>query len=107
MTKEKIIKYLFLFFLFIFFVMLFALKNGYYETSASKMKSLTEEQIKLFEQDLKEGKDIDLKDYATYTKVDYSTKLSNNIYKVSLNIEKYLDKAIKYVFKSLSKTIND
>lgn len=107
MTKEKICKYIFFLFIFFFFAMLFALKNGYYETNTTKAKNLTEEQIKLFEQDLKEGKDIDIKDYVVAARVDYSTKLSNSLYKASLNIEKYMDKAIKFIFKRVSKAIND
>ena len=38
---------------------------------------------------------------------DYSNNLSNNIYKVSLKLENVFDSAIKIVFNSVGKMVND
>lgn len=106
MTKEKIVKYIFLLFLFFFLVLLFAEANGYYESNTTKAKNLTEEQIKNFEKDIASGKNIDISDY-TVTRTNYSTKLSNTIYKKSLSLEKSVDKVIKYLFKKAADAVNE
>lgn len=106
MSKEKIVKMFFFILLFGFLVLLFAESNGYYQTKATKTKILTEEQIKQFEEDIKEGKDIDLSSYITEEK-SYTSKLSNNIYKISLKLEKGIDKTIKSIFKAVNNAIED
>lgn len=105
MTK-RIIKLIFLCFLFFFLMPLFANKAGFYETKLNRAKTLTEEQIKAFEEDIKNGKEINVKDYIINQK-NYTNKLSNDIYKVSLRLEKGIDKTIKLIFKYVNNTLED
>ena len=86
---------------------LFSESQGYYKSKNEKAKALTDEQIEQFEKDVKEGKKIDINDYVLYRNTDYSTDISNDIYKISLVIENFFDKAIKLVFNNVSKTVND
>ena len=81
-------------------------KAGFYETKLNRAKTLTEEQIKAFEEDIKNGKEINVKDYIINQK-NYTNKLSNDIYKVSLRLEKGIDKTIKLIFKYVNNTLED
>lgn len=92
---------------FIFLILIFAESNGYYQTKTTKAKILTEEQIKQFEKDIKEGKNLDLTDYVIDANKDYTSFLSNNIYKISLKLEKGIDVTVKYIFKQVNDTIVD
>lgn len=107
MSKEKIIKFLFICVLVLFFGLLFAQSSGYYKIKTTRVKELTEEQIKAFEKDISDGKDVDIKDYLEYDNIDYSNKLSSGIYKVSLKLEKVVDSTIKYIFNSAEKLVVD
>ena len=104
--KNKIIKGIFFILLLSFIVLLILEETGYYKTRTSKVKTLTEEQIKVFEEDIKAGKEIDINDYVI-NRVDYSNELSNNIYKISLKLEKGLDTIIKFIFKKVNEMVED
>lgn len=94
--------------LFIIFIALFiSQSNGYYEYNAYKKVALTNEQIKEFESDLKAGKKIDIKDYIENTKKEYGNTISDTGLTVSLQIEKYIKKAITSSFGVLSDLVNE
>lgn len=107
MNMKKIFKMFLILVLFAFSVLLVALETGYYDAGVSKKKSLTEEQIKKFEEDVRNGKEVDVTNYLIEESVDYSNGLSNKIYKTSLKLEKAFDKTIKTLFKGISKTVSD
>jgi len=107
MNKEKILNVIFLGFIFFFFLLLFAKNNGYYETRNTKNSELTKQQIMQFEEDIKNGKEIDIKNYSPAKEIDYSSSLSNGIYKISLKLENAIDQGIKLLFNKASKAIND
>ena len=105
-----IIKVLKLFFiiLFIAFVVAYAIgESGYYEYKLSNKKTLTEEQIEQFEQDVKEGKDIDINEYLVDNTVDYTNSLSRTTYKVSTKLNNVLKKGIETIFKFANKLVED
>jgi len=104
--KTKLIKGIFFLFLLSFIVLLILEETGYYKTRTSRVKTLTEEQIKTFEQDIKAGKEIDINDYVI-NRVDYSNNLSNNIYKISLKLEKGLDFVVKFIFKKVNDMVEE
>jgi hypothetical protein len=104
---NNIIKITLIGFLILFSSLLLAENFGYYKTKEEKVKILTDEQIKKFEEDVKNKKNIDIKEYVNYESEDYSNNLSNNIYKVSLKLENVFDSAIKIVFNSVGKMVND
>ena len=107
MSKEKILKFLSICVLVLFIGLLFAESSGYYKIKTTRVKELTEEQIKAFEEDIANGKDVDIKDYLEYDNVDYYNKLSSGIYKLSLRLEKVVDSTIKYIFNSAEKLVVD
>ena len=103
----KVFCFILVTFIVFFLALIFAEASGYYETKQSRNKSLTEEQIKVFEEDIKNGKQIDITDYMKDNTKNYSTNLSNNVYKISLKLEKAVDNTIKLIFNKMSDSINN
>ncbi len=93
---------------FVFFViLLLAEQQGYYKNRNEKAKTLTEEQIKSFEDDISKGKSIDVKKYVLYEDKDYSNKVTSNVYRTSLKLEKVVDGVIKYIFNGAGSIVKD
>lgn len=80
-------------------------QSGYYEYSMQSRKNLTEAEIKQFESDVKEGKDIDITDYLKDREVNYTNTLTKTTVKVSTKINEYLKKGIESVFKILNQLV--
>lgn len=83
-----------------------AYQNGLGERWNNERKILTEEMIKEYEEDLKNGVDVTKKEYVV-VKPSYSNIYSSNILKISKKIEKGIDYVIKYFFKKISDSINE
>lgn len=96
--KEKIIKvslYLLLFsFLFVYIIG----SSGLYEYRLNNKKTLTEDAIKKFEADVKNGVKIDLNDYIVVEK-NYDNELTRTNRKISNYIGSVFKKAFKYLFR--------
>ena len=96
--KEKIIKvslYLLLFsFLFVYIIG----SSGLYEYRLNNKKTLTEDAIKKFETDVKNGVKIDLNDYIVVEK-NYDNELTRTNRKISNYIGSVFKKAFKYLFR--------
>lgn len=105
--KNKVFLFLLFTFLVFFVVLLIAESQGYYKNRNEKAKILTEEQIREFEEDVREGKNIDIKKYVLYEDKDYSNKVSSNVYKISLKLEKAVDKTIKLIFNSAGSMVEN
>lgn len=105
--KNKVFITILLTFLVFFGLLLFAQSQGYYQSKNEKAKVLTENQIKKFEQDIKEGKNIDVEKYILYEEKDYTNNVTNNVYKVSLKLENFMDKAVKLVFNKTGNLVSD
>jgi len=103
--KVNIYKFIFLVFLFSFLVIYFAEATGYYEYKNYQKTSLTKEQIKKFEEDIKNGNKVDINDYLVHDNKKYSNKLSNMASKFSNSISKIVNKGVEYTFKYISKLI--
>lgn len=59
--------------LFILYISLsIAMETGYYEAKLNEKTMLTEESIKRFEQDVREGKNVDINDYVVEKNRDFS-----------------------------------
>ena len=83
-----------------------AYQNGLGERWNNERKILTEEMIKEYEEDLKNGVDVTNKEY-TVVKKDYSNAYTKSLLKVSKKIENSLDRIIKYFFNKLGSAINE
>lgn len=79
--------------------------SGYYEYNLHNKKNLTEEDIKRFESDIKEGKDIDLDSYLSNTTIDYSNSLTRTTSNANIRLNDYLKRIIKSGFNLIGKFI--
>ncbi|MCM1053733.1 MAG: hypothetical protein NC483_07155 [Ruminococcus sp.] len=104
MKKNKKTKYFFrtIWGLFlIFMALIIAYESGYYETKSGNRATLTKEAMENFENDLKNGKMVDVRDYLTKESVDYSnsvTKLGN---KITNELSDIMTKGISGIFDVL------
>lgn len=101
---NQIFKYLFIICFIIFLTIYISQATGYYEYSQYKKKELTEEEIKKFEQDIKDGKEIDIESYIPKEK-NYQNKISQAGLLVSEKIGEYTVKGITFIFGSIGKLI--
>lgn len=100
--------------LFITFILLFSVflvlymtqATGYYEYKTNKQTNLTNTAIEKFEQDIKEGKKVDLKNYKVEEE-DNSNKIGKATLKVSRILEKTVNKIVKGIFKSIAKVVEE
>lgn len=96
------------FILFLIFLTLYISQaNGYYEYSVSKKTSFTEEQIKKFEQDIKDGKNIDVTEYLNNTNKNYQNKLSKVALSLSETISKYTKMSIEKFFSIIGSAVEE
>ena len=102
MKKESIFKFILLCFIICFLVILFAGKTGYYEKKLRDNSILTEEQIKKFESDLSEGKNVTIDDYVVNDKVDYTTTVGDMGYKFGNLVEGFMNEGLKKTLRFFS-----
>ena len=99
MDKKKIFKVIFTYFFIAFIISYIIEKTGYYEYNLQNKTIMTNESIREFEKDLREGKDVTKEDYLVTTEKDYTSALTNTTNKVSIKVNKLLKKAVEGVFK--------
>lgn len=81
-----------------------AISTGYYEAKLSEKTTITDEAMQQFEQDVREGKDVDIKDYVTDIRKDYSNQTTKAGMVFSKAVETVMSKGIDgmiQIFKSL------
>lgn len=90
--------------LFLIYFSLYMMDNlGYYNIN-TKNKVLTEEAIKEFESDIKDGKSIDIKNY-TGDNTNYKNFYSNLGYNLSVGVDNILNKGFKKLGNILKKLL--
>ena len=99
----KYFKITFLILLLLFFINHINIKNGYYEKKINEKTKITSENIKEFEQDIKENKYIDLKKYNQEEYIDSNNLVSKIGYKVSENINIIVKEKTKEIYNFLKK----
>lgn len=108
--KEDFVKTvlkLFMIVIFISFLTLYLSQNsGYYQYEQYKKTSFTKEQIQKFEQDIKDGKKVDITDYLDNDVGDYSNKISNLGLSLSRGIEKTIKKGLNKVIELLNSVMS-
>ena len=109
MDKRKLLKKAFRMFITICFVTFMALflsqNTGYMEYQNRRQVNLTNKQIKKFEKDVAEGKNINLEDYLKTNDYNYQNKLSKMGLKISIITGKIVKTTIQKSFKILSKLV--
>lgn len=100
---NKICSKIFLILFIAFLALYLSEKTGYYEYEQHKQVTLTKEKIKQFEQDVADGKNIDIKDYTTEETVNYETKIS----KAGLHISKSVGNVVQTGLEGTFNFLND
>lgn len=77
-------------------------KTGYYEFEEHKQVNLTNEKIKEFEEDIKSGKDINIKDYIDEKEVSFENSFSNTGIFLSETISNWLENGLNSTFGFLN-----
>ena len=86
----RILGALFLMFMCLYFI----LESGYYEAKISKKTAMTEESIKQFENDIKEGKEVDINDYVVEKNRDFSNNTTKTGVFISSLVEDFMSEGI-------------
>ena len=102
---HRIFKYVFVLAFIAFLTLYLSQATGYYEYENHQKATLTEEQIKQFEQDVRDGKNIKIENYVEKTHIDYSNKASDMGSKVSDTISHSVKIGIEKIFGALNKLI--
>lgn len=105
--KSNLMKLILILSFTIFVASYFVEKTGYYDYKLQEKTILTSEQIKKFEQDLKDGKKVDIEEYLKKNEKDYSNNITTNITKISLTTNKYLKKGIESIFGILNNFVKE
>lgn len=99
--------YIILSILFIIFLIIFISTNsGYYEYKNNQKTIFTEEKIKEFENDIKEGKNIKINNYLKDDSKNYSNRLTDIGDGISDLINDSVNFILKGGFKIIEKMIN-
>lgn len=80
-----------------------AFESGYYEVNISRKTIITEEGKREFEQDIKDGKEIDIKKYVNNDYVDYSSPFSRLGSNISNTVDKIMGGEVLDIFEDISK----
>ena len=79
--------------------------TGYYEFEQHNKMVLTEEKIREFEQDVAEGKEVDIKNYIVNDKPNYQNNVSKFGNTVSVKLESFVQSGLEATFTFLSKLL--
>ncbi len=105
--KRKVLKRVFRYSVVICFATFFALylsqSTGYIEYENSKQVALTEKQIKEFEKDVADGKQVDMKKYLKTNEKNYQNAVSRTGLKISEVASSGIKSVVESSFKLLSK----
>lgn len=82
--------------LFILFLFFYFFGNNIYQNELVEKKDLTIEQIKKFENDVKNGIEIDINDYVVKDK-----SYDNNVTRLNDNISNFIELGFRKIFKYL------
>ena len=105
--KNNLFKAIILLSITIFVASYFIEETGYYDYKLQEKTILTNEQIKKFEQDIKEGKEVDIESYLKANDKDYSNNITTNVTKISITTNKYLKKGIESIFGILNNFVKE
>ena len=88
--------------LFIVFIGLYiASISGYYEATLGNKVALTDEAIKRFEEDVIEGKMVDVENYILEERVDYSNTFTDAADKITESTQKVLSEGISGIWDAI------
>jgi len=83
---------------FVYLSLTIAMQMGYHEAKLNEQATLTEESIRQFEEDVKNGKAVDIDDYVVNETKDYSNGMSKAGANVSKMVEGFMTNGIGKMF---------
>jgi hypothetical protein len=104
---KKIFRFIFTCLLIIYLTLYLSQASGYYEYKTRERVVLTEEQIKKFEQDVADGKDISIESYFNKNENNYSNKTSKLGLDISKELGNIVKKGIDGTFNLLNKLVEE
>lgn len=106
MKKKKSIFTKIMSLLFLLFISLYiAQETGYYESKIAKKATLTEEAIKRFESDVKNGVEIDLDSYVVNESTDYSNNTTDMGIFIGSKVERIMSTGLEKAFNVLKSLV--
>ena len=93
--------------IFIYLIIFISANTGYYEYKNHRKTALTEELVKKFEDDVKNGEYIDINKYIIKEDYSYKNKLSLVAINVSDKISKVVTSGVKSTFRFISKLLDE
>lgn len=103
----KVIRFFFIILFITFLTLYISSYAGYGEYQSHKQVVLTKEQIKKFEEDVKNNKNISIEEYYEVSMKDYNNKTSRLGLKISEKMGNYARSGIEAVFDILNKLVDD
>jgi hypothetical protein len=97
---KKVIKY-FIVLILLIFLFIYNFGEMMYKSDLTIKKELTEEQIKKFESDIKDGKEININNY-----IVKENNYSNSVTEINSNISHFIEKTFRKLFKYFIKNID-
>lgn len=91
----------------IFIMTLILATTGFYQSELKEKTILTDEAIKKFESDIKNGKEIDVQNYLDLNKKNYDNIFSKSGRFISKKINKIISKGIEKTLKIIIKSIEE
>ena len=85
----------------VFLAYYIAFSSGYYEAKVTRKSTITEEKLEEFESDVKDGKEVDLKDYINNDFTDYSSPVSKLGNGLSSGIDAFMGGGVTDFFNML------
>lgn len=79
--------------------------SGYYEYEKSEQNKMTEEKMKEFEKDIKDGKKVDIKDYISNNTIKYNNRITEIGNSLSDLINNSIIGGLEQTFKLVEKLI--
>lgn len=89
-----------------YLVIFISSESGYYFYSNRKKADITDEMIKQFEKDVAENKDVNINDYISYEKKDYTNNITDIGDGISNLLIKTVDFTINESYKIMEKMVN-
>ena len=105
--KNRLFKIVFWMFFLSFALIYFSEVTGYYEYKNYQKKAMTSEQIKQFENDVKNGKKVNINNYVKDDGINYNNKLSDTANLLSNGISKLVKGGVENTFKLLTSLIDN
>lgn len=87
----------------LFLINYYQVESGNYKNKLAEKTLLTEEKIREFEEDVKSGKYVDIKDYTEYNYIDTSTPVATIGNKVGSSIDNFINEKAPNFFKIIKK----